>query len=181
MKKLIFTILAICVFGLAANAQLVTSRGYGKKERKHNVWMEFGVGTTTAKENGKSLDIKIPSLSLDLRWTAPIGDWFAWDIFTLGATFIPNAEIFEFRIMTGPRVRFPFSENFRLFLANDAGLHVSMLMESGWGFADEVLAGLDYKRFTAGLYYRMHFFRDNYNWKNGGSINSLGLKVGFSF
>ena len=192
MKKIILCIVAACVFGLAANAQLVTSRSYRAKEKAHNVWLDFGPGfASVTKYGGKSGATVLGSgmeYDVKLRWSVPIGSYFGWDIFNMGPSFWTgfrdSKTLLNLSFATGPRLRFEIADGLEIYLSDNFGVGLVdveewVFSEKLFGFTNEVSLGIKRKRLSVGVYYRTYptdFLDNEFEAKS----KSTGLKVGFA-
>ena len=176
MKRIIIVLLSLCAFEFVSEAQLITSRSFSKKERNHNVWMEFSPGAASWADGSRS-----GSGFINIRWTKPFGDCFAWNIFDIGGWYTPGYDAGAFIVETGPRGLLPIDDTFVPYLAANIGYAIG----DAQGVTTELSLGVSTKRFTAGLYYRWlpktEWYDNIWDVYLTCKPETIGLKVEFSF
>lgn len=187
MKKFLVILVALMAFNNICNAQLMTSR-VRMKAKHHNVWLELSAGygsctastytTTGVKEqfNNNGFDF-----GLNVRWTKPYGDYFAWDILNFGGLLLLDRGIMSaahLDLATGVRGLYTLAEKIQLYAADDVGLTFGTSRYGDFfSLINELSLGATYNgRVTAGAYFRLIPKTSDRFQKS-----SFGIKVGFSF
>lgn len=125
MKKLIFILIALLTFSAIADAQLITSSTI-RKQRKHELWMDFGAGLNSAREAGDKPQNAFRA-SVGIRWTKCYSKYFAMDYINFSASYIPKSSEKEGEgggasLLIGPKAKLPISDKASFFVNANMGV-----------------------------------------------------------